>query len=126
MDQTLSFRHRYLPGTAPGAPLLLLHGTGGDENDLIPLGGALAPGRALLSPRARWLENGMPRFFSPAREGVFDEADVVKRAHDLADFVKAARVEYELQASRGRGLFQWRRIYPRHSLLRPSAGRCLP
>ena len=96
MNQSLSFTHRYLPGGAPGAPLLLLHGTGGDENDLIPMGGALAPSRALLSPRGQVLENGMPRFFRRLAEGVFDEADVMKRAHDLANFVKAARAKYGL------------------------------
>ena len=121
MNQSLSFSHRYLPGTAPGAPLLLLHGTGGDENDLIPMGGALAPGRALLSPRGQVLENGMPRFFRRLAEGVFDEADVMKRAHDLADFVKAARAEYGLEAPIAVGFSNGANIAAAVLLLRPEA-----
>ena len=89
---TLSFIHRFEPATGPGRPpLLLLHGTGGDENDLLPLGRALAPGAALLSPRGKVLENGMPRFFRRLAEGVFDEDDVRRRADELADFVAEAR-----------------------------------
>ncbi len=72
------------------APLLLLHGTGGDENDLIPLGRMVAPDRALLSVRGKVLEGGAPRFFRRLAEGVFDEADIVRRAHELADFVDEA------------------------------------
>ena len=85
------FIHRFVPGTAAGAaPLLLLHGTGGDETDLLPLGQMIAPGAALLSPRGKVLENGMPRFFRRLAEGVFDHEDVVQRAHELADFAAAA------------------------------------
>jgi len=85
------FIHRFVPGTAAGAaPLLLLHGTGGDETDLLPLGQMIAPGAALLSPRGKVLEHGMPRFFRRLAEGVFDHEDVVRRAHELADFVAAA------------------------------------
>src|SRR5918997_4917090 len=93
----LSHLHRFLPATAPGRPpILLLHGTGGDENDLLPLGQAVAPGAALLSPRGRVLEGGMPRFFRRLAEGVFDEEDVRRRAHELADFVQNARDAYGL------------------------------
>jgi phospholipase/carboxylesterase len=67
--------HVWRPGTTE-RPLLLLHGTGGDEHDLLPLGDALVPGAALLSPRGTVLENGMPRFFRRLREGVFDEDDL--------------------------------------------------
>jgi phospholipase/carboxylesterase len=74
------------PGTSP--TLLLLHGTGGDENDLIPLGQLLRPGAALLSPRGQILENGQPRFFRRLAPGVFDEDDLVRRTHELADFVE--------------------------------------
>lgn len=90
MDTTThAFIHRFVPGTEPGkAPLLLLHGTGGDENDLLPLGQMIAPGAALLSPRGKVLERGQPRFFRRLAEGVFDEEDVVRRAHELADFVE--------------------------------------
>ncbi len=119
MNRTLSFSHRYLPGTVPGTPLLLLHGTGGDENDLLPLGGALAPGRALLSPRGQVLENGMPRFFRRLSEGIFDEADVMKRAHDLADFVKAARAEYDLESPVAMGFSNGANIAAAVLLLRP-------
>jgi phospholipase/carboxylesterase len=96
---TLSFTHRFEPATAPNmAPLLLLHGTGGDENDLLPLGRMVAPGSALLSPRGKVLEAGMPRFFRRLAEGVFDAADVRARAHELADFVAEAREAYGLAA----------------------------
>lgn len=90
----LGFIHRYLPG-APGLPvLLLLHGTGGDESDLLPLGEALLPGAARLSVRGKVLENGMPRFFRRLAEGVFDLEDLRRRTHELADFVVAAGQVY--------------------------------
>ncbi len=93
----LGFVHRFVPGIRPGAtPLLLLHGTGGDENDLVPLGEALAPGAPLLSPIGKELENGMPRFFRRLAEGVFDEEDLRLQARQLSDFVAEARETYEL------------------------------
>lgn len=96
---TLSHIHRFVPGTDPAAaPLLLLHGTGGDENDLLPLGRALSPGAALVSPRGRVLEHGMPRFFRRIAEGIFDEDDVRRRAGELAGFVAEARGTYGLAA----------------------------
>ena len=61
---------------------------------MIPLGRALAPDAALLSPRGKVLENGRPRFFRRLAEGVFDEADVIRRAHELADFITAAPARY--------------------------------
>jgi phospholipase/carboxylesterase len=95
--ETLSFRHRFEPGSnATLPPLLLLHGTGGDENDLLPLGQAVAPGAALLSPRGQVLEHGMPRFFRRLAEGVFDEEDLRRQTDALADFVLAAREAYHL------------------------------
>src|SRR5664279_3810451 len=76
----LGFIHRFILATLPGKPpLLLLHGTGGNENDLLPLGAQLSPGAALLSPRGKVLENGMPRFFRRLAEGVFDLADLKVR-----------------------------------------------
>jgi phospholipase/carboxylesterase len=91
---SLSFHHRFEPGT--GRPLLMLHGTGGNENDLVPLGRALAPKAPLLSPRGKVLENGIPRFFRRIAEGVFDEEDLRRRAAELADFVVEARSAYGL------------------------------
>jgi phospholipase/carboxylesterase len=91
----LGFIHRFVPATDPARPpLLLLHGTGGDENDLLPLGARLAPGAALLSPRGKVLENGMPRFFRRLAEGVFDVDDLKARSGELADFVDKAREVY--------------------------------
>lgn len=88
--------HVFLPAetTAAGAPLLLLHGTGGDERDLLPLRDHLSPGAAVLSVRGTVLENGMTRFFRRLREGVFDEDDLRRRADDLAEFVRAAGAAY--------------------------------
>ena len=90
------FVHRFVPGgTGSGAPvLLLLHGTGGDEKSLLDLGRSVYPGAPLLSPRGRVLEHGLPRFFRRLAEGVFDEADLIRRTHELADFVGAAAGVY--------------------------------
>ena len=95
------FVHRFDPAEEPGAPtLLLLHGTGGDENDLLPLGRMLDERAALLSPRGKVLENGMPRFFRRLSMGVFDEEDLVNRTHELASFVEEAASEYSLDPKR--------------------------
>jgi len=83
------FIYRFIPG-AGDRTLLLLHGTGGNENDLLPLGRAIDPDASLLSPRGKVLENGAPRFFRRLAEGIFDEKDVVARANELANFVSAA------------------------------------
>lgn len=79
-------------------PLLLLHGTGGDERDLLSLGRTVAPGASLLSPRGKVLEGAAPRFFRRSAEGVFDEADLGRRTDELADFVLEARERYGLAA----------------------------
>lgn len=89
-----SFIHRWTPGSRTDLTLLLLHGTGGDENDLLPIGPALAPGAGLLSPRGAVTENGMPRFFRRIAEGVFDVPDLLRRTDDLAEFVTAAAATY--------------------------------
>ena len=83
------FTYRFIPGTGDRT-LLLLHGTGGNENDLLPLGRTIDPDASFLSPRGKVLENGAPRFFRRLAEGVFDEKDLVTRAHELANFVSAA------------------------------------
>jgi phospholipase/carboxylesterase len=85
--------HEFVPGTS-NRTLLLLHGTGGNERDLIPLGRELDPNAALLSPRGKVLENGMPRFFRRLAEGVFDLEDLKYRTNELADFVAAAAQHY--------------------------------
>jgi phospholipase/carboxylesterase len=82
------------PRAAPTRALLLLHGTGGNEHDLLPLGRAVAPDAVLISPRGQVLEAGMPRFFRRLAEGVFDEADVVARAADLAAFAREAAARH--------------------------------
>lgn len=87
----LGLAYRYVSGSDPSAPtLLLLHGTGGSEDDLLPLGRHLSPASALLSPRGTVSENGMNRWFRRLAEGVFDEGDLVVRAGELARFVGAA------------------------------------
>ena len=93
------FIHEFVPG-ASDRTLLLLHGTGGNERDLIPLGHELDPNAALLSPRGKILENGMPRFFRRLAEGVFDLEDLKKRTNELADFIAAAAQHYELTADK--------------------------
>ncbi len=97
----LGFVHRYIPPAAGAAvagstTLLLLHGTGGDEDDLIPLGRALLPGAGMLSPRGNVLENGAPRFFRRIAEGVFDQEDLARRTDELATFITAAAQTYRL------------------------------
>ena len=97
----LSYQHVFEPGSDPAAPpLLLLHGTGGDEHDLLSLGRALSPGSALLSPRGDVVEHGARRFFARLGEGVFDPAEVTRRTHALADFIAAACERHGLDRQR--------------------------
>jgi len=98
----LGFVHRYIPPEsgselAGGTTLLLLHGTGGDEDDLLPLGRTLLPGAGMLSPRGNVLERGAPRFFRRLAEGVFDQEDLALRTEELATFIEAATATYALE-----------------------------
>jgi predicted esterase len=98
----LGFVHRYIPPAtegelAGGTTLVLLHGTGGDEDDLLPLGRALLPGAGMISPRGKVLERGAPRFFRRLAEGVFDQEDLANRTGELGDFIESAIKTYELE-----------------------------
>lgn len=97
--ERLGFTHVYNPGTSRWT-LLLLHGTGGDERDLLALGRQLAPEAALLSPRGKVLENGMPRYFRRLAIGQLDIPDLIARTDELAQFVRAASGAYELDPDR--------------------------
>jgi len=99
MKAGFNFVHKFVPGSSMRT-LLLLHGTGGNEHDLIPLGHEIDPAAAILSPRGKVLENGMPRFFRRLAEGVFDEEDLKKNTYELADFVSAAAQHYEFPADK--------------------------
>jgi len=97
----LSYIHQFKAGSdASAPPLLLLHGTGGTEEDLLPLGQALSPGSALLSPRGNVNEHGAARFFARLAEGVFDPTEVAQRTHELADFIAAAAKQYGFDPGR--------------------------
>ena len=97
MRPVLDFIHEFVPGSSERT-LLLLHGTGGNERDLLSLGRELDHNASLLSPRGQILENGMPRFFRRLAEGVFDLEDLNRRTHELADFVAAAAEHYQFAA----------------------------
>ena len=93
-DQGGRFNHYYEAGS--GVTLLMLHGTGGNEHDLVELGTAVAPGAAILSPRGQVLENGMPRFFRRLAEGVFDLDDLHARTRELAAWIRVFAVEQRI------------------------------
>ncbi len=92
---TSLFTFQFVPGTT-ARTLLLLHGTGGNEADLLPVGRALAPEATLLSPRGRVLEGTLPRFFRRLAEGVFDQEDLALRTDELAAFLRAQVEERRL------------------------------
>ena len=122
MTRAPDFHHVFQPGTDPAAPpLLLLHGTGGDENDLLPLGRSLSPGSALLSPRGRVSEHGAARFFARLAEGVFDPDEVARRTNELADFLvaTAARRGFDLTRLTAVGFSNGANIAASLLLLRP-------
>jgi predicted esterase len=122
----LGFQHVYQPPTAErsGTPtLLLLHGTGGTEMDLLPLGRVLGPDAGILSPRGKVLERGMPRFFRRLAQGVFDEEDLKFRTDELADFIAAAAAHYQFDPRRvlAAGFSNGANIAASLLLLRPDA-----
>jgi predicted esterase len=99
-SELLGFKYRFEPSEAGTRTLLLLHGTGGDQNDLLPLGSSLDPEANLLSPRGKVLENGSPRFFRRFAEGVLDVDDLKARTHELVRFIEAAVELHELDEAR--------------------------
>ena len=99
---SLGFTHVHVApaaGSSDSRTILLLHGTGGNERDLLDIGATIAPGARLLGVRGQVLEGGMPRFFRRMAEGVFDEADIIRRSADLAVFVSDAASEYGFDAT---------------------------
>ena len=95
------FIHQFIPAPVEGAvTILALHGTGGDENDLVPLARMIDAQAAVLSPRGRVLENGMPRYFRRLAEGVFDLDDLRRRTDELVAFVAEAAEQYRFDSSR--------------------------
>jgi phospholipase/carboxylesterase len=102
MTDDIGFIHRFVPAEdkTSAETLVVLHGTGGDENDLIGIGQAIAPGAAILSPRGNVLENRAPRFFRRLAEGVFDPKEVHSRGDELSRFIRAAISRYGLNPER--------------------------
>jgi phospholipase/carboxylesterase len=126
MSNDLDFIHRFIPATDGNSRVLfLLHGTGGNENDMLSLGRELDPTAAILSPRGKVLENGMPRFFRRLAEGVFDEEDVVRRVNELADFLAQAAQTYDFDPANvlAVGYSNGANIAAATMLLRPEAIR---
>jgi phospholipase/carboxylesterase len=96
-EDLTAYVHRWIPGDARVA--LLLHGTGGNEDDLLPLADQLLPGASVLTLRGNVMEGPMPRFFRRLREGVFDQADVAFRTTQLASFIRAAATAYRFDVA---------------------------
>ncbi|MCC5802279.1 alpha/beta hydrolase [Rossellomorea vietnamensis] len=88
-------KHIFKQGNNELPTLLLLHGTGGDERDLLPLAEMIAPEASVLSVKGNVDENGMARFFARLREGVFDEEDLVFRTNELKQFIDESAIDYE-------------------------------
>ncbi|MCL4245377.1 MAG: alpha/beta hydrolase [Candidatus Dadabacteria bacterium] len=102
MTKDLDFIHKYVPASdaESGEAVFIFHGTGGDEESLLPVASAIMPGAAVVSPRGKVLENGMPRFFRRLAEGVFDLEDLHVRTEELAKFVESARTAYGLEGKK--------------------------
>jgi len=98
MNFKTDFQFAFRKGDDSKRPLLLLHGTGGNEHDLMGLADAVAPGRTVISPRGKVLENGMPRFFRRFAEGLLDEDDIRLRAGELSDFITGITAHHGLSA----------------------------
>jgi phospholipase/carboxylesterase/glyoxalase family protein len=101
MSEQLNFKHKYVPSSDPpkGKTVLLLHGTGGNEESLIPIVEMVLPDAAILSPRGQIMENGMPRFFRRIAEGVFDLEDLKFQTQELAIFIEAASKTYGIESN---------------------------
>lgn len=102
MSNQLGLIHRWIPAESPvsSQTVLLLHGTGGNEDDLLEVGKAIAPNANLLSPRGAVLENGMSRFFRRLAEGVFDIPDLIERAGELSRFISEASETYRFDRTK--------------------------
>ena len=100
MTGDLGFIHRFVPAEdkTSAQTLVVLHGTGGDENDLIGIGQAIAPGVAILSPRGNVLENGAPRFFKRLAEGVFDPKEVRSTRRRAGSFHSGRHLEVRIES----------------------------
>ncbi len=96
MTFTHPHQHFFQKSTNPEEKrvLLLFHGTGGNEMDLIPLAERILPGVSYLGIRGNVIEHGMPRFFKRLSEGIFDEADIKLRAHELDSFIREAATSF--------------------------------
>lgn len=96
-----TYHHVFEPGSdATAPPMLLLHGTGGNEHDLVRLGRAISPGSALLAPRGDVSEGGALRFFARLAEGVFEPREITRRTQAMGDFLAAAGAHYKIDLSR--------------------------
>jgi phospholipase/carboxylesterase len=118
---TSEFVHIYKDGALQSAPLLMLHGTGGNETDLMPIAEMIAPERTVIAPRGKVNEGGMLRFFRRFAEGVLDEDDVIARTHELADFLLALRDEKRIPAPVAFGYSNGANIAASLLMLRPEA-----
>lgn len=118
----LGFEHAHEPSDEDGPfTVLLLHGTGATQHDLLPLGRAVAPGKPLLSPLGKVRERGMPRWFARHEEGVFDEASIRERAQELAGFLDRAAEAYGIDRYLALGFSNGANIAASLLLLHPEA-----